>query len=471
MQLSQNAINYSLRELSKRAGILDFQKLLEANGFSFHYGDLDEIPSSRRSLVILSADPRRWDELKNLPPKQMEWIQADSHSLLRLPVLFRGNRKTKSTTFAEITDPGSLVFHVDLLATTFFMLSRWEEIKPSKTDRHDRFSAKQSLSFRQDFLDQPILDQYAQAFSHWLKKCLHDWEPDKRKFEIHLSHDIDVLDTNTPWGTVIKRVGGDLMKRRSLRKALSSLRAFALPNFFPSMAWDAKGIDEITAISKKYGLKSTFFFMASKSGEPDNLYRPSSSFVRNTVSRLKGEGFEIGFHPGYHTYNDFDELIAQKETFEACFGVKRYGVRQHYLRFETPGTWARMEKAGFIYDMTMTYADAEGFRCGTCHPFKVFDFQQDRELDLIEIPLIVMDATLQDYRALDPQDVQKRVLELAQRCKDVGGTFTLLWHNNRLFSEKWGWIRTYRDTVKKLSELVTREPENNGPEIAGAPNR
>ena len=39
------------------------------------------------------------------------------------------------------------------------------------------------------------------------------------------------------------------------------------------------------------------------------------------------------------------------------------------------------------------YSKAAGFRCGTCLPFHPYDIENDREMSILEWPLMFMDAT------------------------------------------------------------------------------
>ena len=64
-----------------------------------------------------------------------------------------------------------------------------------------------------------------------------------------------------------------------------------------------------------------------------------------------------------------------------------------------------------------------------------------------------MDGTLYQYRDLTPEQGQARILELARRCKQVGGTFTLLWHNSSLDGEWRPWAEVYRRVVGALEEM------------------
>ena len=62
----------------------------------------------------------------------------------------------------------------------------------------------------------------------------------------------------------------------------------------------------------------------------------------------------------------------------------------------------------------------------------------NREIDLLEIPLLAMDVTLANYMCLAPEESVALLLQCAQRCKTVGGVFTLLWHNRSLLDPNYG---------------------------------
>jgi hypothetical protein len=212
----------------------------------------------------------------------------------------------------------------------------------------------------------------------------------------------------------------------------------------------------LAQLSNDYNLASAFYIMADKYADPfsNRGYDIDSPWISNVIHKLQERGFEIGLHPSYFTYDDPTRLALEKSRLDSVLGYSCYGGRQHFLRFKVPDTWRHWEQVGLKYDSTMTYADHEGFRCGTCHAYKPFDLEADREIDLWEIPLIVMDGTLLQYRNLEPSQGEEIIYNLAHRCKDVEGTFTLLWHNTSLQGEWAPWGDMYERVVKKLSEMI-----------------
>ena len=67
----------------------------------------------------------------------------------------------------------------------------------------------------------------------------------------------------------------------------------------------------------------------------ERLYnQPNASpYIKDCFRDLRKSGHVIGFHPGYSTYNNLDELIIEKKTLEAALGEPVLEGRQHYLRF------------------------------------------------------------------------------------------------------------------------------------------
>ena len=92
-----------------------------------------------------------------------------------------------------------------------------------------------------------------------------------------------------------------------------------------------------------------------------------------------------------------------------------------------------LEQAGFSYDTTLAFAEHEGFRCGCSFPFRPYSLAEERPLDLVELPLAVMDGTLQEphYRDLGAAEAERAAASVLGRALRSGGAVSLLWHNNR----------------------------------------
>lgn len=245
-----------------------------------------------------------------------------------------------------------------------------------------------------------------------------------------------------------------LLKTKQPRLTQNALRDVVAQALNPAENSAMRGLWYLGAMSHRYGLDSAFYFKASPFAPFDSGYNPSDPLLQPALRQLQAWGFEFGYHPGYYTHNNPQNFMAEKNRLTAALGVPLRGGRQHYLRFTVPDTWYLWEAAGFEYDSTLSYAGHEGFRAGTCHPFHPFDIGQNRSLNLLEVPLIVMEGTLHGYRQLSAAESMAQILRLARRCQAVGGTFTLLWHNTA-FTEAWlPWAQIYEPTLSALKTLA-----------------
>ncbi len=454
--LTREAIAYTWRQLLTRAGADPDDPPLRLV-YAASQG-----PTSTVELCIHPCAPAAWGDLLTSAPLSLRWVAASDalppgvHMLFgeAIPVIFwSSDADPDHTPFATITADGSVVFYADIIAATFFMLTRWEESVVPTRDAHVRFPATASLSHRQGFLDWPVVDMYALILRAWIQVLVPGWHPQRRQFAVKLSHDIDLLRSRPSPRLTIKRLVADIRDQHDITWIKSAGLDYILDMMGERTSPYLLGVYQLAGLTRKYGMESAFYMMAASPGIPDNDYDLDSPLVRCCIADLQRRGFEMGFHPSYHTLNNPARLAAEKARLDALLGSTHYGGRQHFLRFEAPFTWQHWEQVGLTYDSTLGYADYEGFRCGTCHPFRPFDVTLNRELHLEEWPLIVMDGTLYRYRRLEPQQGQARMLELAQRCRQVEGVFTLLWHNSSLCGDWRPWVDTYEQTLERLASL------------------
>jgi hypothetical protein len=467
---SENALAYAWHQLARGAGVRVSETTrngFEAINLPVFYAHPDQVESQGRVLIVVPAAGSSWQALLDSQPESLDWLPPDAvtpggESLPfsgPVPVLFWGAGYPESPPrFAEIRPDGSLVFYCDILAATFFMLSRWEETILPCWDEHQRFLHSASVACRQNFIDRPIVDEYGLILQAWLKILLPGWQPDLSRFTVRLSHDIDVIRRYPKINMGLRAIAGDLIKRHDLGQAMKTTTGLLTQILAPEKDPHLQAVFTLAELSKRLGLESAFYFMAANYSPYDSGYDPRSALVQQCIHYLQSQGFETGFHPGYYTLNNPSKLVAEKSRMDIALGNSSYGGRQHYLRFKVPDTWRQWQEAGLVYDSTMAYPGMEGFRCGTCRPFHPFDPQQGVEMQLWERPLIVMDGTLIHYRNLAPQDGQARILEIARRCRDVRGMFTLLWHNSTLVYEDPQWTSVYQAVVAELARMAS-QPE------------
>ena len=115
--------------------------------------------------------------------------------------------------------------------------------------------------------------------------------------------------------------------------------------------------------------------------------------------------------------------------------------------FDPKKTWAILNANGIKYDLSLGYPEMPGFRCGICYPFKTFDIVKKKKLDLIEIPLIVMDVSILDY--LKEVDFDLQLKKILNNVKKYNGVLNVLWHNDQFDSVKFEKNRNLFNSIIK----------------------
>lgn len=315
----------------------------------------------------------------------------------------------------------------DDLADAFFHLARVEEAawpgKPARLDEHGRFLAGWSSL---DPLDPPLERLRARL----------GVEPPRwggARFAVALTHDVDVP---WRWSRVGLRGGVSRIKQavggRQLRTVVAEAGALAAAPVHRVRGTDPYwSFERIVRGERERGVGSTFFLMAGHAHPADGPSPETYDRVRpRLVSLLEDAGAEVGLHGSYAAADDDGVLGAEKSRLEAL-GARVRGHRYHYLRVRPHENLATLPGHGIAYDSSLGFPDAIGFRAGIAQPFRPWDLASDEPLDLVEIPLAVMDVTLGEerYAGLSAEEAEPQILALLDRAAEHGGGFSILWHS------------------------------------------
>lgn len=350
--------------------------------------------------------------------------------------------------------------NIDIISDIFFMLTRYEEFVRTdyvKKDRYDRFPAKETLAYRDNFLLRPVVNEHIELLWSWIESFSAGYERlnwwGQKAFAACLSHDVDHILKNGNLSAACRHALAIILRFGNFKKAFDYLR-----NYFKNKCDYKKDpywtFNYILNIEKEHNFSSSFYFMASEASDPDFRYDINDERVSELIYELGACGCEVGYHGSLRSFNNKKIMEKEKKRLDGIVCNSRYGCRQHYLKFQIPFTWRYQQQSGILYDTTLSFAENEGFRCGICFPYKPYDILEDKVLDIWEVPLIVMEGTLQStmYGNLLPEEGLKRIKSIIEKVKSYKGVFTLLWHNSS-FDYNWeGWSRVFEETVKYLGE-------------------
>ena len=346
---------------------------------------------------------------------------------------------------------GKISCGIDIFASVFFMLSRWEEYANPVRDTHQRFPATASLAFKQNFLDRPVVNEYVEML--WQMLCDSGCKQQKKEhpFSFVLTHDVDALLKWLGWYGVLRTAAGDILKRRQPGTAISRVQEYTkirrgkIKDPFDTYDW-------LMDLSESLNLKSRFYFMSSGiSRSPfDNRtpYPIDHPAARAIFTKIKKRGHIIGFHPGYDSGDDEILWETQKKQLEKVCACPVTSGRQHFLRFSVPHTWQLWENQGMEVDSTCGFADREGFRCGTGNLFSVFNILTRQKLKLKEMPLVFMDArnfVCGGFQA--NSQFEHNLGDIIHNAKKFKSLVTLLFHNTVFIDN--AYVQMYREILEK----------------------
>lgn len=321
----------------------------------------------------------------------------------------------------------------DLVASTFFWLAGWDEYTTKERDIHGRYLYRFSLHAGLETGTRPVVDAYREQLVRQLTEAgigmsRRTWAG--RTWAFCPTHDIDYLRKWRP-GMIYREVVEHFLLNRMhdpLHTRVRRLGAFLQDWVSPGDVF-RQALRRIVDETERKAGRGTYFFKTHARGPNDVYYAIRSPFSRRMIRRLEANDGEIGLHPSYHAHVHPAYLDEEKRRLQAVSASSLTSVRQHFLRYDEVNTPRIHEEAGFRIDSTLAFADHEGFRRGTCHPFQLFDVCANKALDLWEMPLCLMDGALFNRRRMTGDQAVANTAAIMRTCRRFGGVCVGLWHN------------------------------------------
>lgn len=387
-----------------------------------------------------------WTEKKDIKVTDVVWKKWKG---INIPFLFFRDRSEEIISYID----GRAIINYDIVASTFYFLSGWNELINSNKDNFGRVKYEDSIIKELNISGIPVVNYYfdilREAIETIAKKDIkiNRWE--KNKFAVSLTHDIDTC--KSAW------IEGSFSELK--RKRFFSIPKLIVKRLFNNDEWF--NFKTITDIERAFDASSTFYFLPRK-GKDGNWknadYNIKSKSIQNIISSLKTNQNEVGVHGSFGTHVNIKKFKTDIENIN-CNPIA--GNRFHFLMFDPEKTASVLEESGIKYDTSLSFAEQIGFRRSTCYPFYLYNFEKDRISPVIEIPLIVMDSTLSNrkYLGLSQQVSLPLIFNLVDEIKKFEGVFTILWHNTFFSEYKYnGWKDVYVSTLdycKKNNGLLT----------------
>lgn len=347
--------------------------------------------------------------------------------------------------FPVYNDKSKMPF--DVFAAIFYLLTRYEEYLPYKKDTHGRFIAKESIAYKNGFLNKPVVNIWAYKIRDILLERYPDISLKKRTFEFVPTYDIDIA---------FSYRGKGLM--RSLGGYFKSLSRGDFKNIImrTKVLWGLE-TDPYNTFSyqinlhKQYSLTPKYFVLFAKYGPYDKNIPISNRRFQTLIKHL-ADYTEIGIHPSYASNSNNELLKSEITNLSQTINREITFSRQHYLKLSLPTTYRNLINLDIHEDYTMGYASEPGFRAGTCDSYMFFDLDLNIPTNLRVHPFSLMEGTLKDYKNIAPDNAIHHIKQLVDAVKNVDGTFITLWHNQSLNDniEEGKWRKPYEEMIQYI---------------------
>ncbi len=340
-------------------------------------------------------------------------------------------------------------FSYDIFASSFFMLSRYEEYLKTDLDTHERFQAESSIAFKNNFLDKAVVNRWANELKKQLTVQFPQLHFKKQEYQYLSTIDIDNAFAFKAKG--FTRLWGGFAKaiiRKDYEDIRSRFRYIFLRKQDPFDVYDY-----LNQIHQRYQTKTLFFFLIGKNGKYDKNISIKKSSYQNLIQNTS-ENSEIGIHPSYQSNNSLDILQDEVNKLGVISSKAISKSRQHFLKLYFPDTYLNLIKVNIKEDYTMGFASQIGFRAGICNPYYWFDLEENSKTNLRIIPFQIMDGTLNDYLRQNQKKSIELIKKINNEVRSVNGLFVTLWHNESLSDlRRWkNWKYVYEELQKIATE-------------------
>ena len=337
----------------------------------------------------------------------------------------------------------------DLLAATFYMVSRYEEYLPHREDEHGRFATPEHLAVLAGFQDEPVVDQWACLLKRLIEERYPDYVFPPRSYRFVQTVDIDAAWCFLHKGLFRTVVGTlrDLVGRRDPAEVRRRFRVLAGREQDPYDTFDYI----IAQRHRAPGSYLLFFCLLADYGQYDKPANYLNPHTRELLQHL-GDYAKVCIHPGYNSLELPMNVDTESKRLEAILHRPTVRSRYHFLRLQLPRSYRILQHAGIQEDYTMGFADTTGFRAGISVPFPFYDLERDHETELMLHPFCVMDTTLQRYLKLTPEEGLERYKRLIDNIRKVDGTYCCIIHNQNLCG-MYGW-EGWREVYEQMLEYA-----------------
>ncbi|MBG9374692.1 polysaccharide deacetylase family protein [Panacibacter sp. DH6] len=335
----------------------------------------------------------------------------------------------------------------DVFAASFYLLSRYEEYMPHEKDMYGRYAHTNSLAYKENFLQQPLINLWIQQLQQLLEEKFTSFHHYKNQFTFLPTYDIDIAYQyhHHPWWKSLLGFVNDTRKKPSQWLARATVLARVKKDPFNTFDW-------LHALHRQCQPKPVYFFLvAEKRGLYDKNLSPHNTAMQLLIKEHY-EKYTTGIHPSWQSGDDENILKEEISILENICGKNVTVSRQHYIRMNLPETYRRLLSNGITKDYSMGYGSINGFRASVASSFFWYDLSKEQPTTLEIFPFCYMEANSFFEQHLTATQAAEELQQYAAIVKKVNGLLITIFHNHFITTQQeWlPWRNMYADFVKSI---------------------
>ncbi len=321
--------------------------------------------------------------------------------------------------FFSVGEKSGLPF--DIFSASFYLLSRYEEYLPHVKDEKGRFLASESLVYKENLLQYPLVDIWAYKFKEVLERAFPKLSFPTKKMVVH-----NLINADEPFAYkqkgVLRSISGFVkdivsLKLRSCVKRIGVVIGVK-EDPYNTFEWIIKEV-------KEYKTKLTVFFLLGEAVnfiEGTNFRKKKFKLLIKRVSDYK----QIGLIFSKDSLKDYHILKKEKNQLEKITNRNLISSMNTQFMVNLPHNYRSLVELEVEEDYSMVYENQSGFRASSCTPYLFYDLDYE-----IVSPLLIHPIAFTTSAFIDDKEskITDKVEELFTSVKKVNGTFSILFTN------------------------------------------
>lgn len=336
----------------------------------------------------------------------------------------------------------------DPFASSFFLISRYEEYFPYTPGQYNSYEAAASISYKERILKNPIINDWAEEIKQKLVQKFPSTPFRNNRFTPIISIDIDQAYAFKYRGW--RRNILSFIRNITLLN-IKLLSAQLLTIFFRRQdPYDTyEYLNKMQSASK---LPFIYFVNLGAYSKFDKNLTAGNTALNKLLNGIN-EYAPVGIHPSYFSNEQPEKFITELKSLENILEIPVSKSRQHYLKIKMPETYQHLLNAGITEDYSMGYGTQPGFRAGTCTPFNWFDLSTNKKTALKVYPITFMEGTFGEDLGMNSEEAIKAMEEYIDAVKKYNGYFLCIWHNQSVNDQFFwkGWKTIFEQMIDKLT--------------------